>query len=118
MADSATSLLLVFHGCASDLFGGRVRSSRLVAVVRTVRSAVQASSRGQARGRCRPSILDEGCQLVLRCVLGAAGADDAVLVGEHDQLGAVADLELGEQAADVGLDGCVADEQLCGDLSV
>ena len=57
-------------------------------------------------------------RLALVAISRAAGSSDAVLIGEHDQLGPVADLELGEQAADVGLGSCVADEQFGGDLSV
>jgi hypothetical protein len=75
---------------------------RFVSLVRTFAGVLRAQPL-IGKGALRPSILDERCQLALRCDLGAAEADDAVLVGEHDQLGAVADLELGEEAADVGL---------------
>src|SRR4029450_9222895 len=47
-----------------------------------------------------------------------AGADQAGLVGEHDQLGPVAGAELAHGPADVGLGRCRADDQLGGDLVV
>src|SRR5436190_13764070 len=47
-----------------------------------------------------------------------AGADQAGLVGEHDQLGPVAGPELDHGPADVGLGRGRADDQLVGDLVV
>ena len=37
------------------------------------------------------------------------GLSDTGFVGEHDSLDSVADAELGEESADVGLDGGLAD---------
>ena len=44
--------------------------------------------------------------------------DEAGFVGEDDGLGAVVEVELGEDACDVGLDGGVADDELAGDVGV
>ena len=44
--------------------------------------------------------------------------EQAALVGEHDCLDTIPDAELGDDARDVGLDGCFADDQLRGDLCV
>ena len=41
-----------------------------------------------------------------------------MLVGEHDDLDAVAEAELGEDPGDVGLHGRLADEECRGDLGV
>src|ERR1700722_4767460 len=49
---------------------------------------------------------------------GDAGDDEARLVGEYDELRAVADGELGHDAADVGLRGQRAQEELARDLVV
>ena len=43
------------------------------------------------------------------------GGGEAVLVGEHDQLGAVAGLQLGHRAAYLGLGGERAEDELTGD---
>ncbi len=50
--------------------------------------------------------------------LSSAWGDKSGLVGADDGLGAVAGVELGENAGDVGLDGLVADDELSGDLGV
>src|ERR1700722_17946955 len=47
-----------------------------------------------------------------------AGPDEAGLVGEHDELGAVSGAELGDRPADVGADGGRAGGELFGDLVV
>src|SRR5215211_213735 len=47
-----------------------------------------------------------------------SGLDQAALVGDHDELGAVAGAELEQDAADVGLGGGGADDQPFGDLLV
>jgi hypothetical protein len=47
-----------------------------------------------------------------------ARLDDAGLVGQDDGLDPVAQAELGEQVADVGFHGGVADEEVGGDLGV
>ncbi len=47
-----------------------------------------------------------------------AGLNEARLVGEDDGLGAVVEVELGEDARDVGLDGGVAYDELAGDVGV
>src|SRR5215216_2748634 len=47
-----------------------------------------------------------------------AGADEAVVVGEHDRRGPVADAELGEDAAYVGLHGRLRDVEVRGDLGI
>ena len=44
--------------------------------------------------------------------------NEAGFVGEDDGLGAVVEVELGEDARDVGLDGGVADDELAGDVGV
>jgi len=44
--------------------------------------------------------------------------DDALLVGEHDHLHAVAQPELAQRAGDVCLDRRLGDKQRCGDLGV
>src|SRR6266542_3780357 len=49
---------------------------------------------------------------------GRGGADQAGLVGEHDELSAVAGAELDHGAADMGPRGCRAEGQLGGDLVV
>src|SRR3954454_22707193 len=48
----------------------------------------------------------------------ASGLEETALVGEHDGLCAVPQLQLLEQPGDVGLDRGVADEQLAADLGV
>src|SRR5687767_1365765 len=50
--------------------------------------------------------------------LVAPGEDEPRLVCEDDRLDAVAQLELHENVGDVRLHGCLADEQLFGDLGV
>ena len=50
--------------------------------------------------------------------LRAVRLEEARLVGEHDRLDAVAEVELLEDVGDVRLDGRVADEELLGDLGV
>ena len=52
------------------------------------------------------------------CCLVAARLDEAGLVGEDDGLGAVVEVELGEDACDVGFDGGFADDEFAGDLGV
>src|SRR4051794_4631499 len=47
-----------------------------------------------------------------------AGFYEAGLVGVDDGLGSVAEVELGEEVGDVGLDGRFADDELGGDLGV
>src|SRR5688572_11020431 len=47
-----------------------------------------------------------------------SGVEQAGLVGQHDGLGAVADLEFLQEPGDMGFDGGVADEQLPSDLGV
>ena len=47
-----------------------------------------------------------------------AGRDDPALVREHDGLHPVAQIELQEHAADVALDGGLADHEVFGDLGV
>src|SRR6266540_4505954 len=53
-----------------------------------------------------------------RLLHGPARLDEAGFVGEDDGLDAVSEVELAEDAGDVGFDGCFADEQGCGDLVV
>src|SRR5260370_41295106 len=47
-----------------------------------------------------------------------AGSADAAFVAEHDELDAVAGIELCEQPRDVCLHGCLAEEELGGDFGV
>src|SRR6266498_186801 len=47
-----------------------------------------------------------------------ARSDQAALVGGHDHLGAVAEVELAEYPADVGLDSLLGQHQRAGDLAV
>jgi hypothetical protein len=47
-----------------------------------------------------------------------AGADKPGLVGQDDRLDAVAQAQLGQDAADMGLHGRLGDEQPLGDLRV
>ena len=51
-------------------------------------------------------------------VESGARCDEAGLVGERDELGAVVAVELGEDASDVGLGGERADDELAGDVGV
>ena len=44
--------------------------------------------------------------------------DESAFVGEDDGLGAVVEVEFGEDAGDVGLDRCVAEDELAGDAVV
>ncbi len=44
--------------------------------------------------------------------------DESGFVGEDDGLGAVVEVELGEDACDVRFDGGVADDEFAGDLGV
>ena len=44
--------------------------------------------------------------------------DESAFVGEDDGLGTVVEVELGEDACDVGFDGGVADDELVGDVAV
>ena len=59
----------------------------------------------------RPTALD----LAVHCV---PGPDDTGLVGEHDRLGAVAQVELLQDPGDVGLHGVLADDEARRDLGV
>src|SRR5262252_10905282 len=47
-----------------------------------------------------------------------AGRDQAGFVGEDDGLGAVAEVELGQDPADVGLGGLLGDDQRVADLGI
>ncbi len=47
-----------------------------------------------------------------------AGLHQAGLVGEHDDLGTVAEAELGQDRRDVGLHRRLGDEELGGDLGI
>ena len=49
---------------------------------------------------------------------GFAWLDESAFVGEDDGLGAVVEVELGEDACDVRFDGGVADDEFAGDLCV
>ena len=49
---------------------------------------------------------------------GLSRSDETDLVGEDHDLHAVAQAELGEDAADVGLDGRLGEHELRGDLGV
>ena len=46
------------------------------------------------------------------------GGNEAGLVGQHYGVHAVADSELGEEAIDVGLDCCLAEDEVLGDFVV
>ena len=48
----------------------------------------------------------------------ATGLDQAVVERENDGGGPVAEVELGEDVADVGLDGALAEYEVAGDLGV
>ena len=50
--------------------------------------------------------------------MALARGDQAALVGGHHDLGAVAEVELGEDPADVGLDRLLRQHQRVGDLAV
>lgn len=51
-------------------------------------------------------------------LVSAVGCDESALVGDDDELGAVAGVEFEHGAADVGLYGQGAEEQLVGDLVI
>ena len=72
---------------------------------------------------CFPDFARSACCAWTRALkvawLGAfAGLDETGLVGEHDGLDAVAEVELGEDPVDVCLDGGRLDDELLGDLGV
>ena len=48
----------------------------------------------------------------------SAGGDEAGFVAEDDGLGAVAEVEFGQDAADMGLGGLFGDDQCVADLGV
>ena len=77
---------------------------------------------GGAAPRARPPARGAGAAAAARgrasSTFAAAGLDEASLVGEHDGLGAVVEVELGEDACDVRLDGGVADDEFAGDVGV
>ncbi len=52
------------------------------------------------------------------CLASFPGFHEAGFVGDHDGLGAVAQVELLEEVGDVRLDGVLADDERCGDLAV
>ena len=49
---------------------------------------------------------------------GALVVEELVAVGEHDRGGTIAEMEFGEDRAEVGLDGRLADVELLGDFCV
>jgi hypothetical protein len=53
-----------------------------------------------------------------RSAMALARGDQTALVGGHHHLGAVAEVELGEDPPDVGLDRLLGDDQVAGDLGV
>src|SRR5688572_12342656 len=57
------------------------------------------------------------CSSAAPCSL-LSGPDEPALVGDHHELGAVAGVELAEEAADVGASGVGADVQDASDLGV
>jgi hypothetical protein len=68
---------------------------------------LQRCAGAQRAGRSSPRVI--GC---------ASASKQARLMGEHDRLDAVSELELLEEVRDVCLDGRVADVELLADLSV
>ena len=50
--------------------------------------------------------------------LALGGGDQSVLVGEHDDLDPVAQIELGQDTPDMTLHGGLGEDQLLGDLGV
>jgi hypothetical protein len=85
--------------------------ARLQGCVGSLRQPVAGRS---DRPRCRPLPAFGASAWVSR----GARFDEPCLVGVDDGLGAVAEVELGVDTCDVGLDGRVADDQLGGDLGV
>jgi hypothetical protein len=81
------------------------------------RGEVEAKSLVHTLPRCRQS---DPLGLAAPEELGdlAAGLDEAGFVGEYDGLCAVVEVEFGEDAGDVGFDGCVADGEGVGDVGV
>jgi hypothetical protein len=53
-------------------------------------------------------------------ILGAlaAGDDESGFVGDNNGLDAVSEVEFGEDASDVALDGAFFDHEFCGDLGI
>src|SRR6266566_9253387 len=48
----------------------------------------------------------------------SAGLDQTALIGQHDRLHPVSQLELHKKIPDVTLDGCLSEVQLCRDLGI
>src|SRR5687767_8355942 len=88
--------------------------------------SLASSRRRSARARDRPTESTRGALNPLprveagaaSCGLTGAGLDEARLVGEHDGLDAVAQVELVEDARNVRLHRRRLDNELAGDLGV
>ena len=85
--------------------------------IRTARRCRRARRRGAPRGRCaldaaEPHRLTAEKERRAAHMGGASVLEEPGLVGEHDRLDAVAEVELLEDVRDVRLDGRVADEEL------
>jgi hypothetical protein len=78
-----------------------------------------AGTSSWAAGRCRfrPPLVSTSRAATSRSGL-ALGAGGLVAEGEDRRLGTVRKVELGEDTADVGLDGLLADAGLAGDLAI
>jgi len=100
-------------------------SARLAEQLATQGGWLLAPARGTRRSRQRPppwltskrprSATSTAMRSDSAC---RTGLHQARLVGGHDSLGAVAQTELGQDPADVGLDGFVADHEPFSDLEV
>src|SRR5262245_2717760 len=79
---------------------------------RRIKNALDSSNAHFSGGSCRSATCKQ------QVSGGRVSLDEAGLVGEHDGLDPVAEAELLEDVGDVGLDGCLADEELLPDLVV
>jgi len=71
-----------------------------------------------ARGAAHLPTTGQMCMRRRRSSCDGVGGNEAGLVGQHYGVHAVADSELGEEAIDVGLDCCLAEDEVLGDFVV
>ena len=116
-----SALFLQIKGGGTDVLVGALSQYK-----GRVRQTFARRRRGVRPGRVAPLTLRPSRRGTVRRVaapeppssVGDARPDDPGLVGEHDGLDAVAEVELVENVRDVGLRRVLADEELGGDLGV
>src|SRR5918996_124942 len=88
------------------------------ATTRAARQALQGRSIAEAASDVRRLSRSLACAFVATACGWLISGEEARLVGEHDRLDAVAEIELLEDVRDVCFDGRVADVELLADLRV